>query len=198
MKKIVSIIGIAGVLCLFPHCKKDSEKPEQPATPGSKQQSRTTAQLHAQLTSKLCVPQQEQYDQVILKITGAKVYNTVYGWEELVPMPSGADLVTLQTAPLPIIDFTEYTTVHEGLITKITLTFSETNQLTVNDRVASCYKLAYHEMTLDIEGEIHAGTFNEILLGIDICGNISVETRYQQEPCYTLNQVMEFKHFNTL
>jgi hypothetical protein len=199
MKKIMTIIGIASLLSLATFCKKDTAKPQEPDNPAvQSQQKEETAQLYVLLDSKPCSTPQNQYTSASVDIRGIKVHNSVYGWEELVPVPGAWDVVSLQQAPVPVADITEKSTVHTGTITQIVLTIGDNNKLVVNNAAARCYNISPKEITLDMNGVITAGTLNEIAVSIDICGNISVQTRYDQEPCYTLKPVMAFEHFSQI
>jgi hypothetical protein len=96
---------------------------------------------------------------------------------------------------VPVAEITENTNIKAGTITKIQLTFGDNNHLGVNNEGVDCYKLAKKEITLDMNAVLMAEALNEIVVSIDICGNFSAEPRYQQKPCYTLNQVMAFQSF---
>jgi hypothetical protein len=191
MKRILSVIGIAGALCLFPGCKKSEIKPVGTASADLVQNKQAT--LYVLLDSKPCSTPQKEYTSATVDIRGIKVLNTEHGWEELVPVPGAWDVVSLQTAPVPVAEITENSTVHAGTITKITLTFGSNNQLVVNDQAADCYKIGAKEVTLDLNAEIQAETLNEIVVSIDICGNIEVS--YDGGTCYTLKPVMAFQSF---
>jgi hypothetical protein len=191
MKKIISMIGIASMFCLAPACKKTDVKPAEPA----KVMHGDTASLYVLLDSKACATAQTEYNSATVDIRGIKVFNTTHGWEDLTPVPGAWDVVSLQTAPVPVADLTENTRVHTGVITKIALTIGDNNQLVVNNAQARCYNIATKEIVLELEGELKANTLNEIVISIDICGNIQVTQHYNQDPCYTLNPVMAFQSF---
>jgi hypothetical protein len=190
MKKIITLIGIAGTLCLSPGCKK---KNVEPAEALAKQTVTDTATLYVLIDSKPCATPQTQYGSATIDIRGIKVFNTEAGWEELVPVPGAWDVVSLQTAQVPVAEITENTRVHAGAITKIALSIGDNNKLVVNDQAADCYKIASKEIVIDLQGEIKAGALNEIVLSLDICGNFSVQTRYNESPCYTLKPVFGFQ-----
>lgn len=190
MKKIISMIGIASMFCLAPACKKSDAKPVE-----ANKAHADTASLYVLLDSKPCSTPQSQYTSATIDIRGIKVYNTVHGWESLTPVPGAWDVVSLQTAVVPVADITENSTVHTGIITKIALTIGDNNQLVVNNDQARCYNIGTKEIILELEGEITANSLNEIVISIDICGNIEVTQHYNQDPCYTLNPVMAFESF---
>jgi hypothetical protein len=199
MKKMITMIGIAGMLSLVPSCKKSEVKPEAPSVTNNSEarqsQVQDTASLYVMIDSKPCSTPQSQYTSASIDIRGIKVLNSEHGWEELTPVAGAWDVVSLQTAPVPVADITERSSVHTGTISKIALTFGDNNQLVVNDQAARCYNIGKHEIVLDMQGEIKANTLNEIVVSIDICGNISVHTQYDHEPCYTLNPVMAVQSF---
>jgi hypothetical protein len=192
MKKIIMMMGIAGMLYLLPGCEKSEVQSKETA---QHKQQEDTATLYVLLDSKPCSIPQAQYTSATVDIRGIKVFNTEHGWEDLTPVPGAWDVVSLQTAPVPVADLTENSTVHTGTITKIALTFGDNNELVVNDNRARCYKIDGKELVLDLKGEITAGSLNEIVISIDICGNISVHEQYNDEPCYTLKPVMAFEDF---
>src|SRR5687768_13524261 len=109
MKKIISI-GVAGVLCLFTACKKDEPQPVAAAA----KQKQDTASLYVMIDSKPCSTPQKQYTSATVDIRKIKVLNSVHGWEELVPVPGAWDVVSLQTAPVPVAEITEVSRVHSG------------------------------------------------------------------------------------
>jgi hypothetical protein len=187
MKKIISLIGVIGMICLFPNCKKDEVKP------AAKAQQVDTASLYVMIDSKACATVQSEYTSATIDIRGIKIFSAEDGWQELTPVPGAWDVVSIQTAPVPIAEITEVTKVNAGAITKITLTIGNNNQLVVNDQGADCYNIATKEITLDVTGEIKAGALNEIVLSVDICGKFTVEPRYQDDPCYTLAPVFAFQ-----
>jgi hypothetical protein len=201
MKKIMTFIGLAGILCLTPYCKKSSVKPQEPANSTAQQQQQQiqeTAQLYVLLDSKPCSAPQKEFTSATVDIRGIKIKNSVSGWEDLTPVPGAWDVVSLQQAPVPVADITEKSTVHTGTITQIALTIGDNNHLVVNNSPARCYNISTKEIVLDMQGVITAGTLNEIVVSIDICGNISIQTKYDQEPCYTLKPVMAFEHFSQI
>ncbi len=189
MKNTLSILGIAGILCLFPSCKKENPEPVVEA----KTRQVDTASLYVLINSKACATLQTEYTSATLDIRGIKVFSAEHGWQELTPVAGAWDLVSLQSATVPVAEITENTKVKAGAITKIMLTFGTNNQLVVDNQAATCYKIGVKEVTIDFEGEIKAGALNEIVLNVDICGNFSVETRYQEDPCYTLTPMIEFQ-----
>jgi hypothetical protein len=192
MKKLISMIGIGAALCLAPSCKKSDIKPQEVSANPQKAQE-DTATLYVLLDSKPCSAPQDQYTSATVDIRGIKVFNTAHGWEDLTPVPGAWDVVSLQQASVPVADITEKSKVHSGTITKIALTFGTNNHLVVNDNAASCYRLKVHEVVLDLQGEISAGSVNEMVVSIDICGNITLQTHYGEDPCYILNPVMAFQ-----
>jgi len=198
MKKIITMIGVAGILSLLPFCKKSTAKPEEPTTITTQQLKQDTAQLYVLLDSKPCKIPQEEFTSATVDIRSIKVNNSVHGWEELIPVPGAWDVVSLQQASVPVADITEKSTVHTGTITQIALTFGNNNKLVVNDVAAPCYKIDGKEVILNFQGEIKPGTLNEIVVSIDICGNISIQNKYDQEPCYILKPVMAFQSFKTI
>lgn len=192
MKKIISMIGMASLLVLSPSCKKSTVKPqEEPAT----QAKEETAKMYVMLDSKPCSTPQSEYTSATLDIRGIKVLNSQYGWENLTTVPGAWDVVSLQTAPVPVADLTEQSTVHTGTITKIALTIGDNNQLVVNNVGMSCYNISTKEIVLDLNQEIQMNTLNQLVVSIDICGNITVNNRYDQDPCYTLKPVMAIESF---
>jgi hypothetical protein len=207
MKKLITMIGVAGMVCLSPGCRKNVAQPEVPTTNGTSrvQSERTTANarpgqqdtatLYVLLDSKPCTTPQSQYTSASIDIRRIQVFNADYGWEDLTPVPGAWDVVSIQSAPVPIAEITENSTVHAGRITKIALTFGDNNQLVVNDVGASCYKISGNRVTLDLDEEITTGTLNEIVVSIDICGNINVEPRTGQDPCYVLKPQFAFESF---
>jgi hypothetical protein len=202
MKKIISMIGIAGSLCLFPCCKKSDNKPDVPGSGSPNTQQNMTAvknaSLYVSLDSKACAVPQSEYTSATVDFRTIKVFNTEFGWEDLTAVPGAWDVVSLQTAPVPVAELTEISPVHSGTITKIKLIVGDNNQLVVNDQAARCYNISTHEIILDLEGEIEVGSLSRIVVSIDICGNITVEPRYNDEPCYTLKPVMKFESFTKL
>jgi hypothetical protein len=191
MKSTISILGIVGALCLFPGCKKDDV---QPIAAVSKTTAPDTASLYVLLDSKACATVQSQYSSATIDIRGIQVFSTEHGWQDLTTVPGAWDVVSLQTAPVPVADLTETTKVKAGAITKIKLTIGDNNQLVVDDKQASCYKIAKKEIILDVQADVKANALNEIVISIDICGNFTVEQRYQEDPCYTLNPVFAFQN----
>ncbi|MGZ3921350.1 MAG: DUF4382 domain-containing protein [Bacteroidia bacterium] len=199
MKKIISMIGMGAMLCMVPSCKKSDVKPQEVnAVNAQQKQEQDTATLYVLLDSKRCSNQQSQYTSATVDIRGIKVYNTVHGWEDLTPVPGAWDVVSLQQATVAVADITEKSMVHSGSITKIALTFGTNNKLVVNDKAVPCYKIGVQEVVLDLKGEIRAGSVNELVVSIDICGNITVQTHYDQEPCYILNPIMAFESIKTI
>lgn len=190
MKKTISTIGIVGMICLFLYCKKDNP---QPAAAAEKTVQSDTATLYVLIDSKRCSIPQAQYTSATIDIRGIKVFNTVHGWEELTPVSGAWDVVSLQTAPVPVAEITENTKVHSGTITKIMLTIGTNNKLVVENKAADCYKIGVKEITLELNGEIKADALNELVLSIDICGKFTVTHRYQEETCYTLTPVFGFQ-----
>ncbi|MCE3226118.1 MAG: hypothetical protein K0S32_669 [Bacteroidetes bacterium] len=195
MKKIMTIIGMAGMLCLAPSCKKKDVKPLEPNNNINVQHAvnQKTAQMHVLLDSKPCSEPQNAYTSATLDIREIKVFNSEHGWEDLTTVPGAWDVVSLQSAPIPVADLTEHTAIHTGTITQVKLVFGSNNKLVVNDQAASCYGLSTKEVILEMHGEINANTFNEMVISIDICGNISVHQKYDEDPCYTLKPVMAFQ-----
>jgi hypothetical protein len=189
MKRIISLIGVAGMLCLFPNCKKEKAEPVSEA----KTEQVDTASLYVMIDSKPCSIPQSQYTSASVDIRGIKIFSSVSGWQELTPVSGAWDVVSLQSAPVPVAEITEVTKVNAGAITKIMLTIGDNNKLVVNNQGASCYKIEPKEIVIELNGEIKADALNEIVLSIDICGNFSVQTRYQEDPCYTLKPVFAFK-----
>lgn len=199
MKKIISMIGIGAALLLAPSCKKSEVKPQEPVSVNSQSQRHgDTASLYVLLNSKPCETPQNQYSSATVDIREIKVFNTEHGWESLTTVPGAWDVVSLQTATVPVADLTEKTTVHAGTITKIALTFGTNNHLVVNNTAAECYRLGTREVILDIQGELRANTLNELVVNIDICGNITLNAPYGEVPCYTLNPVMSFHSLNVV
>lgn len=198
MKKLMTLIGIAGMLCLTPSCKKDEIQPKGTNVSAQKSTEDAMATLYVMLDSKPCSTPQSQYTSATVDIRGIKVFNTVSGWEDLTAVPGAWDVVSLQTAPVPVADITEKSSVHAGTITKIALTFGDNNKLVVNDKAASCYKIDGREIVLDLKGEIKANTLNQLVVSIDICGNISVQTHYDSDPCYVLKPVMAVESFTVV
>jgi hypothetical protein len=194
MKKIMTMIGMAGMICLFPHCKKTDAKPTEPNGPTTNQRmAQDTAKLYVLLESKPCSTPQKQYTSATLDIRHISVFNTESGWEELTPVAGAWDIVSLQSAPVPVADITEKSTVHTGTITQVKLTFGDNNKLVVNDQAAPCYQLSTREVVLDIHGQINAKTLNQMVISVDICGNITVVAPYDEPACYTLHPVMGFE-----
>lgn len=193
MKKIMTIMGLAGLLCLSPACRKSDVQPGGSTASDTKVQEENTASLFVLLDSKPCTDSQKEYTSATVDIRGIKVYNTEHGWEDLTPVPGAWDVVSLQTATVPIAAITETSTVHAGTITRIALTIGDNNHLVVNNAAARCYKIDPKEVVLELEGDIKAGTLNQIVVSIDICGNITVEPHYNDDPCYLLKPVMAFE-----
>jgi hypothetical protein len=186
MKRVISILGIAAGLYLLPGCKKDN------TVPAGRAPQADTATLYVMINSLPCDSTMKQYTSASVDIRGIKVLTTA-GWEELTPVPGAWDVVSLQTAPVPVAEITNNTKVQAGTISKIMLTFGTNNKLVVNNQAATCYKLGVTEVTLDVQGEIKADALNEIVLNIDICGKFTVQQRYQEDPCYTLTPTFTFK-----
>jgi hypothetical protein len=193
MKKIMTMMGIAGALCLAPSCKKNDVEPNALKTPVTQEVQNEKTSLVVVLDSKTCSRPQEQYTSATIDIRGIKVYSEEHGWQELETVPGAWDVVSLQSAPMPIAELTEPTGVKPGMISQIALTFGDNNQLVVNDAPARCYNLGEKEIVLDFEGEIKADMLNQLVISIDICGNIIVNEKYNEDPCYTLNPVMAFE-----
>jgi hypothetical protein len=197
MKKLISMIGIASAICLFPCCKKSDSQPDVPSTQSSQVQKQIdTAKLYVLLDSKACATLQSQYTSASVDIRNIAVLNSEVGWEELTTVPGAWDVVSLQSAPVPVADLTEKSTVHAGSISKIRITFGDNNKLVVNDQPVDCYSLSRKEIILDLEANIEARSLNQIVVSIDICGNIKVTPRYNDTPCYTLDPVMAFESFS--
>jgi hypothetical protein len=195
MKKIMTMIGMAGIICLFPQCKKSAAKPDEVNGPMSPQKmvQHDSTSLYVLLDSKPCSTPQGQYTSASIDIRHIQVFNTECGWQELTPVQGAWDVVSLQSAPVPVADITEQSSVCSGTITQIKLTFGDNNRLVVNDQAAPCYNLSTREVVLDMHGVINANTLNQLVVSIDICGNISVEQPYNEAPCYTLHPVMAFE-----
>lgn len=198
MKKILTIIGMASAMLLSPSCKKSTVKPQEVGGTATQQvKQEETAKLTVLLDSKPCSNPQSQYTSATLDIRGIKVLNSEHGWEDLTPVPGAWDVVSLQSAPVPVADITEQSTVHTGSITQIALTIGDNNKLVVNDVAAHCYNISTKQIVLDVQGVINANTVNELVVSIDICGHISVQPKYQEDPCYTLTPVMAFESFKS-
>jgi hypothetical protein len=196
MKKIMTIIGMASVMLLSPSCKKSSVKPQEPAAQQTKAEE--TAQMYVLLDSKPCSTPQSEYTSATVDIREIKVFNNSHGWESLTTVPGAWDVVSLQTAPVPVADLTEHSTVHAGTISKISLIIGTNNELVVNNVAQHCYNISQKEIVLDLEEEINVNTLNELVVSIDICGNFSVSTKYDQDPCYTLKPVMAVEGFKSM
>jgi hypothetical protein len=195
MKKILCMMGMAGALLLVPACKKNDSGPSGPVNSSAAQQKQDTASLYVLIDSKPCSVPQDEFTSASVDIRGIKVFNAEHGWEDLTPVPGAWDVISLQTAPVPVAEITEVSGVHTGTITKIALTFGSNNQLVVNDQQAPCYRIGAAEVVLDLNAVIQAGTLNEIVVSIDVCGNIKLQNKYDQEPCYVLKPVMAFQSF---
>jgi hypothetical protein len=208
MKKLMIMIGISGALCLIPSCKKNVVNPSpkngdasatttQAASPATNTLARQTltgdtASLYVLIDSKPCGTLQPQYPAVTVDIRGIEVFNRDYGWESLTPVPGAWDVVSIQAAPVPIAEITEVSQVHAGRITKIALTIGDNNHLTVNESEASCYKIAGKRFVIDLDENITKDALNEIVLSIDICGNIQLETT-EEGSCYVLKPEFQFQ-----
>jgi hypothetical protein len=195
MKKIMTIIGLAGMICLFPNCKKSAAAPEHVNGPMSPQKlvKQDSAKLYVLLNSKPCSTPQNQYTSATLDIRHISVFNTETGWEELTPVAGAWDLVSLQSAAVPVADITEKSSVSTGTLTQIKLTFGDNNKLVVNNQAAPCYNLSTREVVLDMKGQLNVNTLNQIVISVDICGNITVEQPYNEGPCYTLHPMLAFE-----
>lgn len=190
------MIGIGAALCMVPSCKKSDIKPQEAAASNTQQQEQNGTTMYVMLASKPCSTPQKDYTSVIVDIRSIRVYNTLHGWEELPSIAGKWDLVNMQKENIPGLNITERVAVNSGLITKVAITFGENNKLEVNNYPASCFNLGAREVILDLKGEVKAGAVNEILISMDICGNIMAETNSDGNSCYTLKPVMEFQRLS--
>ncbi|MCE3259651.1 MAG: hypothetical protein K0S12_1292 [Bacteroidetes bacterium] len=194
----MTIIGMAGILCFSPSCKKSDVKPQGSNNQSTQHQAHEEmAKLYVMIDSKSCETPQSEYTSATIDIRSIQVNNGEHGWEDLTPVPGAWDVVSLQTAPVPVAEITEVSTVHTGTITQIKLIIGDNNKLVVNDAAAKCYNVEPKEIILDLKGELRANTVNEIVISVDICGKFTVHTKYDEEPCYTLKPVMAFQSFST-
>lgn len=194
MKKIISMIGFASILCLFPCCKKNDAQPTGP-TSSQNQNKNTAAGLFVLIDSEPCDTPMSEYTSATLDIRGVAVFSEGH-WTDLMPVAGAWDLVSLQSAPVPVAEITENSTIEAGTITKVKLTFGSNNQLVVGNQPARCYNISPQEVIIDVEAEVEVGTLNQLVLSVDVCGNILVTPRYQDDPCYTLNPIFSFQSFS--
>jgi hypothetical protein len=190
MKNTISTITIAAILCLFAGCKKDDTHPSAAAV---RTTLPDTATLYVMIDSKHCSTPQSEYTSASVDIRGIKVFYTDHGWIDLTPVPGAWDLVSLQTAPVPVAEITENSKVFAGAITKIMLTVGDNNKLVVDNKAANCFKIGTKEIMIDLQGNIQANALNELVLSVDICGKFTVVSKYQEETCYTLTPAFAFQ-----
>ena len=193
------MIGIGAMLCFVPSCKKSDIKPQKvDETYGTQLQKPGNASLYVMLESKSCATPQKEFTSATVDIRGIKVFNPAFGWEELTAVSNAVDVIALQNGPVTMTKLSETSTIHSGAITKIALTIGDNNKLVVNNKPIRCYNISKRDVVIDLKGEIDAGSANKLVLSIDVCGNITVQSKYDQEPCYTLNPVMAFENINII
>jgi hypothetical protein len=205
MKKLITLIGIVSALSLIPGCRKDSVQPIKPVNSNApaihssdpmiaaRITSGDTASLYVLIDSEPCGTVQSQYTSASVDIRDIEVFNTQYGWEHLTPVPGAWDVISIESAPVPIAEITEVSQVHAGEISKIRLTIGENNQLVVNNEAASCYKIQGNKIVINLDETITADALNEIVLNIDICGKFKTEVQEDSSICYLLKPEFSFQ-----
>lgn len=205
MKKLITIIGMGAMLCMVPACKKSDIKPQnlQEVTASTAKQGQPAApvnqnntSMYVMLASKTCANPQKEYSSLIVDIKSVKIYSDKYGWEELPAFVNGWDLVSMQQANITGLNITDRLPVHSGTITKVAVIFGDNNKLVVNDKTASCFKVGTREVIVSLRGEIKANAVNELLLSMDMCGNVSVQTNSDGSQCYVLKPLVEFNRIS--
>lgn len=205
MKKLITMIGMGALLCLAPSCNKSKIMPQETAAVNTEAQRAPAPQdpfvqvntsFYVMLASTFCSNPEKQYTSLMLDIKGVRVFNPATGWQDLKTVPAGWDLVYSQQGIAPGWNITERMPVNPGKITQMAITFGNNNKLVVNNSPASCFKLGAQEVVVDVRGEIKEGAVNELLVGIDICGNIGVQSVPDMDPCYVLKPVLHFERLS--
>jgi hypothetical protein len=203
MKKLITMIGLGAVLCSVPACKKSNIAPKEATASNSIEQRdpglplqpvEGNTSLYVMLASKACLSPQKEYTSLKVDIRGIRFYTAEEGWQALPTIDAGWDLVSMQQGPG--LNITNVKAVSPGTITKVAIFFGDHNELVVNDRPASCFKLGAQEVIIDLKEGIIANAVNELQVSIDICGHIGVQPNADGTQCYILKPVMEFKRLS--
>lgn len=202
MKKLITMIGIGALLFLAPSCEKSNIQPiDNSATTELEERSigqdlqplRNKTSLYVMLSSKPCLSPQREYTALMINIKAIRFYTEQHGWQSIQPLNQSFDLVKMQSMDTGF-NITDRYIVPPGTITKVALTFGDQNRLAVNNVPVNCFKLANQEVVLDMKGEIKAKEVNELLLSMDICGNISLQNNNSGDnKCYILKPLVEFQ-----
>lgn len=201
MKKIITLIGIGAALCFAPSCRKSTITPQkfeavdniqervpsQPQTPANENTS-----LYVMLKSAACATPQKEYTSMMLNIKDVRVFNPATGWQDLKAVSNGWDMLFAEQGTTPGFNITELMAVNAGKITKAAITFGDNNKLVVNNKIASCFSLASREVVVDFGGEVKAGRVNRLVLDLDACGHIGMQTNADGAQCYVLKPVVYF------
>ncbi|MCW3078177.1 MAG: hypothetical protein JWO32_2786 [Bacteroidetes bacterium] len=186
---------------MAPSCKKSNMMPKGVSDATETQQKQgpspqpvpDNTSMYVMLASKPCSNPQKEYTSLTVDIRGVKVYSPENGWVTL-PMVAGWwDLVSMQQGNSAGLNITNRIAVRPGGITKVAVSFGVNNKLVVNNDAASCFKLGTQEVVFDMKGEVQKNAVNELLIAMDICGNISVETNNDGNKCYLLKPVVQFE-----
>lgn len=184
---------------MVPACKKSNITPKDSIATVTgdnqrlMQQDAVGTSLYVMLASKPCVTPQKEYTSLTVDIKGVRVYSLENGWQTLPVTATGLDLVSMQQENMPSLNLTDRIMVQAGTITKVAINFGVNNKLVVNNKPESCLKLGTQEVILDLKGEVKKDAVNELLVSMDICGNITAQTGNDGNRCYLLNPSMKFE-----